>query len=293
MLHSKKLPPPRAIRSLPEVFNALCDLRCAMLLLTPLLFTPRSGINKNCAPRWIQLRHSQPREWRVGLGACNLQTNVMCKHMLSQDCVLFVQIAGCGGGRGRVGPQGCAGAHPRRRPGAHIFMPRSPTRSLLGPGTCSVALQHYVVRAAWLWLDCSGAALPGQPQAALQSSAPRQQLFEATVFVNTSARPVVIWQVTVLEARDRLGGRVHTHCLTGTDGQTAAVDMGATFICGTGRDPPVNPMLTYAVDVLKLATRPKLRDGPHATALFDRQVLECTQWHVAENIRLIISVFSR
>lgn len=48
------------------------------------------------------------------------------------------------------------------------------------------------------------------------------------------------------------------------------VDMGATFICGTGRDPPVNPMLTYAVDCLKLGTRPKLRDGPHATALYDR-----------------------
>jgi hypothetical protein len=46
--------------------------------------------------------------------------------------------------------------------------------------------------------------------------------------------------------------------------------MGATFICGTGRDPPVNPMLTYAVDCLKLGTRPKLRDGPHATALYDR-----------------------
>ena len=48
------------------------------------------------------------------------------------------------------------------------------------------------------------------------------------------------------------------------------VDMGATFICGTGRDPPVNPMLTYAVDCLGLGTRPKLRDGPAATALFDR-----------------------
>jgi hypothetical protein len=46
--------------------------------------------------------------------------------------------------------------------------------------------------------------------------------------------------------------------------------MGATFICGTGRDPPVNPMLTYAVDCLKLGVRPKLRDGPHATALYDR-----------------------
>lgn len=30
-------------------------------------------------------------------------------------------------------------------------------------------------------------------------------------------------QVVVLEARDRLGGRVHTHTLSGTDGQTAKV----------------------------------------------------------------------
>jgi hypothetical protein len=46
--------------------------------------------------------------------------------------------------------------------------------------------------------------------------------------------------------------------------------MGATFICGTERKPPVNPILQYAVDCLGLQTRPKMRTGPHATAIYDR-----------------------
>ena len=39
---------------------------------------------------------------------------------------------------------------------------------------------------------------------------------------------------------------------------------------GTSRDPPVNPIFEYAVDVLGLQLRAKKRDGPGATALYDR-----------------------
>ncbi|EFN52584.1 hypothetical protein CHLNCDRAFT_138597 [Chlorella variabilis] len=79
-------------------------------------------------------------------------------------------------------------------------------------------------------------------------------------------------QVTVLEARDRLGGRIHTHQLVAGEVRRP-VDLGATFICGTSRRPPVNPMLEFAVDVLGLSLRPKRRDGPAATTLYDKQGL--------------------
>lgn len=134
-------------------------------------------------------------------------------------------------------------------------------------------------------------------------------------------------QVTVLEARDRLGGRVHTRVMAAPDGTTVKVTSctagpcmasieshmlhpigdlrqqpcrpcstlpkqkaactektmralnrwGATFICGTERKPPVNPILEYAVDCLGLHTRPKMRTGPHATAIYDR-CRACMRW---------------
>ncbi|KAL4436382.1 hypothetical protein ABPG77_009944 [Micractinium sp. CCAP 211/92] len=77
-------------------------------------------------------------------------------------------------------------------------------------------------------------------------------------------------EVTVLEARDRLGGRIHT-CELGSGGMTRQVDLGATFICGTNREPPVNPLLPLAVDQLGLQLRPKKRDGPDATVMYDSQ----------------------
>ncbi|KAL4420498.1 hypothetical protein ABPG75_010154 [Micractinium tetrahymenae] len=77
-------------------------------------------------------------------------------------------------------------------------------------------------------------------------------------------------EVTLLEARDRLGGRVHTHELSG-GGMTRPVDLGATFICGTDCEPPVNPLLPLVVDQLGLQLRPKKRDGADATAVYDRQ----------------------
>ena len=50
----------------------------------------------------------------------------------------------------------------------------------------------------------------------------------------------------------------------------------ACFAChaGTSRTPPVNPLLTYAVDVLGLTLRPKSRDGAAATLVYDR----CARW---------------
>lgn len=48
------------------------------------------------------------------------------------------------------------------------------------------------------------------------------------------------------------------------------VDMGASFICGTDRTPPVNPIFEYAKDELKLKLMPKMRDGPNANVFYDR-----------------------
>jgi len=43
------------------------------------------------------------------------------------------------------------------------------------------------------------------------------------------------------------------------------------LLAGTDRTPPVNPIFEYAVDVLGLRLQPKHRDGPGATALYDRR----------------------
>ena len=48
-------------------------------------------------------------------------------------------------------------------------------------------------------------------------------------------------QVTVLEVRDRLGGRVHTHTLTAPDGQSAQV-LNCRLLASSG-----NRALTYAL----------------------------------------------
>lgn len=75
-------------------------------------------------------------------------------------------------------------------------------------------------------------------------------------------------QVTVLEAADRLGGRMHTCHLSG-GGLSADVDLGASFICGTERVKPFNPMMLYVQDTLGLATVPKMRTGPGASVMYD------------------------
>ncbi|KAL4530257.1 hypothetical protein Ndes2437B_g03764 [Nannochloris sp. 'desiccata'] len=86
-------------------------------------------------------------------------------------------------------------------------------------------------------------------------------------------------KVTVLEARNRIGGRVHTHTfdLTTTTGAAAhstlpvdvKVDLGATFVCGTSSEAPVNPLVPYMKDYLELPMCPKHRDGPSGAALYD------------------------
>ncbi len=75
--------------------------------------------------------------------------------------------------------------------------------------------------------------------------------------------------VTVLEARDRIGGRVHTGTLTAPGGESRPVDLGASFVCGTARTPPVNPIFSYAVGRLGLSLRPKEREGPRGNAWYD------------------------
>ena len=76
--------------------------------------------------------------------------------------------------------------------------------------------------------------------------------------------------VIVLEARNRIGGRIHTAKLTSSDGSTSVpVDLGATFVCGTARDPPINPLVPYMIDYLGLKTNPKQRDGALGAALYD------------------------
>lgn len=67
---------------------------------------------------------------------------------------------------------------------------------------------------------------------------------------------------------------MHTVQLTGADGGQQPVDLGATFVCGTSRVPPVNPILEYAVDRLGLTLKKKYRDGPKATALYDQYALD-------------------
>lgn len=75
-------------------------------------------------------------------------------------------------------------------------------------------------------------------------------------------------QVTVLEARERIGGRVNTGTLVAGD-ESRPVDLGASFICGTARAPPVNPMFSYAAGRLGLKLRPKEREGPKGNVWYD------------------------
>lgn len=72
------------------------------------------------------------------------------------------------------------------------------------------------------------------------------------------------------------GGGVHT-CLSPSPQPaarrcpTAPAPMVLLHRAGTDRTPPVNPIFEYAVDVLGLSLAPKHRDGPGATALYDRR----------------------
>jgi len=78
-------------------------------------------------------------------------------------------------------------------------------------------------------------------------------------------------QVTVLEARDRIGGRIHSYTFEKGAGSSPppVVDLGATFICGTSLEPPpVNPIFTF-IRQLGIQTVPKHRSGPHSNAWFD------------------------
>jgi len=66
-------------------------------------------------------------------------------------------------------------------------------------------------------------------------------------------------QVTICEARHRVGGRVHTWRPEMEDAPW--VDLGASFICGTSDNPPLNPMYELAIKTLGLRTVPKTRTG--------------------------------
>lgn len=76
--------------------------------------------------------------------------------------------------------------------------------------------------------------------------------------------------MTVLEARCRVGGRIYTRNLKDKQGREQPVDLGATFVCGTSREPPLNPIFTYAVDRLHLKLREKHRDGQASTVVYNR-----------------------
>ena len=77
--------------------------------------------------------------------------------------------------------------------------------------------------------------------------------------------------VTVLEGRDRIGGRIRSEKLglsLPADKQRV-VDLGASFVCGTSTQPPLNPMFQYAKATLGLTLKPKHCDGPQGNAWFD------------------------
>lgn len=69
-------------------------------------------------------------------------------------------------------------------------------------------------------------------------------------------------EVVVLEARERAGGRIHSWEMKGMFAEgggmgTLKVDLGASFICGTSREAPCNPIMEYVVDKLGIPIRPK------------------------------------
>jgi len=66
--------------------------------------------------------------------------------------------------------------------------------------------------------------------------------------------------VTILEARDRIGGRMHTFDLEVQGGKKVPVDLGSTFICGTSDCPPRNPIYDLS-KTLGLTLKPKQRQG--------------------------------
>ena len=78
-------------------------------------------------------------------------------------------------------------------------------------------------------------------------------------------------RVTVLEGRDRIGGRIRSEKLglSLPPDQQRVVDLGASFVCGTSVVPPMNPMFQYAHATLGLTLQPKHRDGPQGNAWFD------------------------
>lgn len=75
-------------------------------------------------------------------------------------------------------------------------------------------------------------------------------------------------KVTVIEGRPRIGGRIRTETIG--EGQGARrVDLGASFVCGTSRSPPLNPTFQYACGRLDLSLAPKQRSGRLGNAWFD------------------------
>jgi hypothetical protein len=85
-------------------------------------------------------------------------------------------------------------------------------------------------------------------------------------------------KVTVVDARDRVGGRVWSYHLEG-GGKAGTVDLGASFICGTSTVPPLNPLMVFAKK-LKLKLSPKHRNGPNSNLCFDDegQVGHGSEW---------------
>uniref|UniRef100_A0A061R8Y1 N1-acetylpolyamine oxidase n=1 Tax=Tetraselmis sp. GSL018 TaxID=582737 RepID=A0A061R8Y1_9CHLO len=88
-------------------------------------------------------------------------------------------------------------------------------------------------------------------------------------------------EVVVLEGSERLGGRICTQVI-GPKGRERPVDLGATFVCGTSRVPPVNPIFRFAVDELGLSLAPKRREGPRANTFYDRSLRPIPQAEVDE-----------
>lgn len=75
-------------------------------------------------------------------------------------------------------------------------------------------------------------------------------------------------KVTVVEGRARIGGRIRTETIGEGEAQRT-VDLGASFVCGTSRSPPLNPTFQYACGRLDLSLAPKQRSGRLGNAWFD------------------------